>query len=199
MRAFFCVGEQTRTRPADEDSIEVAKRGRPTKRTDAICAEIVERLAQGVPLAEICRADDMPGVQTVSDWMSADPEFSVRIARARDIGYDRIAVDALRIADTPIQGIIEVEEADGSVKLTKKDAIEHRRLQVDTRLKLLAKWCPKRYGERLQHSGDPDAPIQHAVALDFSSLKPAERNALRGILEARNVEDAVPIEGEKSS
>jgi hypothetical protein len=27
-------------------------------------------------------------------------------------------------------------------------------LRVDTRLKLLAKWNPKKYGERIEHTGD---------------------------------------------
>jgi hypothetical protein len=188
------LGELTRIRSTGEGRIEVAKRGRPSKKTDALCEEIALRLSEGEPMAEICRSAHMPSVATVFNWMADDHEFTKAIARARDIGYDRIAVDALRIADTPVIGTIEVEGGDGKTTLTRKDAIEHRKLQVDTRLKLLAKWCPKRYGERVQHSGDPDAPIQHAVALDFSSLKPEERNALRGILEARQNTEKSDVE-----
>ena len=34
----------------------------------------------------------------------------------------------------------------------------HRKLQVETRLKLLAKWDPKRYGEKLALGGADDLP-----------------------------------------
>jgi hypothetical protein len=35
----------------------------------------------------------------------------------------------------------------------------HRKLQIETRLKLLAKWDPKRYGDKLSLSGDKENPI----------------------------------------
>ena len=36
----------------------------------------------------------------------------------------------------------------------------HRKLQIETRLKLLAKWNPKKYGDRTTLAGDPEAPLQ---------------------------------------
>ena len=39
-----------------------------------------------------------------------------------------------------------------------EDMLGHRKLQIETRLKLLAKWDPKRYGKKLDlnnhHTGD---------------------------------------------
>jgi len=72
-----------------------------------------------------------------------------------------ICKPALRIADTPLDGMETVMGPDGE-KITRKDMLGHRRLQVDTRLKLLAKWDPKRYGERMTQeiSGPGGAPIQ---------------------------------------
>jgi hypothetical protein len=34
--------------------------------------------------------------------------------------------------------------------------VEHRKLRIDTRLKLLAKWNPKKYGDKqaIEHSGE---------------------------------------------
>jgi hypothetical protein len=40
-----------------------------------------------------------------------------------------------------------------------EDMLGHRKLQVETRLKLLAKWDPRRYGDALKLSGDPEAPL----------------------------------------
>jgi hypothetical protein len=105
--------------------------GRPSDYTEDLAESIVEQLCDGKPLAEICRADGMPTDRTVRNWMEKDAEFSSAIARARVIGFDAIAADALRISDN-------VKEDPAS-----------RRVRADTRLKLLAKWDPKRYGDKL--------------------------------------------------
>jgi hypothetical protein len=36
----------------------------------------------------------------------------------------------------------------------------HRKLQIETRLKLLAKFNPKKYGDRQILAGDPDSPFE---------------------------------------
>jgi hypothetical protein len=42
--------------------------------------------------------------------------------------------------------------------------IEHRKLRIETRLKLLAKWNPKKYGDKLAHTGaSGDGPIELIV------------------------------------
>lgn len=82
--------------------------------------------------------------------MKVNKDFSYRLACARELFADAIAEEALRIADTPMTGEIVEETAspDGmTVKVKKVDMIEHRKLQVDTRLKLLAKWAPDKYGD----------------------------------------------------
>ncbi len=91
--------------------------------------------------------------------MEGFPEVSGLIARAREDGFDQIAMDALRIADTPLEG--KRTKVDGeSVEEWTEDMLGHRKLQVETRLKLLAKWDPKRYGDRLEHTGPGGGPVQ---------------------------------------
>lgn len=92
----------------------------------------------------------MPAWRTVYDWINADEEFAARIARARELGQDAIAEDILQIADTPLLGEETEESDDGRIKTKRGDMLGHRKLQIETRLKLLAKWNPKKYGERLQ-------------------------------------------------
>ena len=72
--------------------------------------------------------------------MDKDEDFVRRIARAREEGYDELADKALRIAFDPCNDQVEVTQ---------------RRLQVDTILKLLAKWNPRKYGDRVgvDHAG----------------------------------------------
>ena len=121
---------------------------------------IVEDIGKGIPLAEICRRENMPCLRSVYDWMDANAAFAARIARARVAGYDMIAQDALRIADTPLEGTRTKVGKDG-VEVVTEDMLGHRKLQVETRLKLLAKWDPKRYGEKIAVEGGDGPPIQH--------------------------------------
>lgn len=125
-------------------------------------AEIVERLSQGVPLAVICRDDHMPGYRTVYDWMDENADFSANIARARVDGFDMIAADCLQISDTPEEGEETTVKADGTIEKHTGDMLGHRKLKIETRLKLLAKWDPKRYGDSMKLVGDASQPV-HVV------------------------------------
>lgn len=128
--------------------------GRLSTYSKDVATKICERLETGEPLLQILRTAGMPKPRTVYLWQEAHPEFATQFARARDIGFDAIAEDALRIADTPIEGIRR-EESEQGVKEVHEDMLGHRKLQVETRLKLLAKWSPKKYGDKQQveHSG----------------------------------------------
>ncbi len=110
--------------------------------------KILERIADGEPLRVITRDPDMPKWRTVYTWLDEDAEFKARFACARDIGFDAIAEEALEIADTPCEGVRTEYSAMGT-KETREDMLGHRKLQIETRLKLLAKWSPKKYGERV--------------------------------------------------
>ena len=73
-----------------------------------------------------------------------------------------IADDVIRIIDTPMEGVTEklelMKDANGEMQLVvterrREDMLGHRRLQAETRLKLLAKWDPRRYGDRVEVKG----------------------------------------------
>lgn len=136
------------------------KRGRQSTYTEEKAERIIAQLSDGIPLREICRQEGMPHWNTVYDWMNEREDFAGRIARAREIGEDAIAQECLRIADTPLEGI-EVEESESGTKTKRSDMLGHRKLQIETRLKLLAKWNPKKWGDRqaLEHSGPDGQPL----------------------------------------
>lgn len=129
--------------------------GRPSKFTPDTVREICDRLSVGEPLSQICRSAGMPDPATVRRWMARDEGFSRAIARAREDGFDWLFAECLRIADTPLMGVQVTELGNGETETRYGDMLEHRRLQIEARLKLLAKWDPKRYGERVNqhHSG----------------------------------------------
>ena len=159
------------------------KTGRPSKYTPEIAQQMCEMLAEGIPLREICRQEGFPEWRTVYDWMWKDEALgdkgtglSTAIAHARDIGYDALAEDCLRIADNPmVSEKVTLTEDPKTGKLNRSviqfDDVNARKLQVETRLKLLAKFNPKKYGDKVQVGGDPDNPtkIQVDVSL-FDTL-----------------------------
>jgi len=110
--------------------------GRKSTFTQKAADEIVARLSKGEPLTVICQSPGMPCDDTVRIWAEKDAAFARDIARAREVGFDQIALDALTISDD------------------RNDDPASRRVRVETRLKLLAKWDPKRYGDKLQLGGD---------------------------------------------
>lgn len=134
---------------------ETKSPGRPTKFSGAVANEICDRIANGEPLAVICRDDHMPAARTVYDWMESKPEFSAAIARAREAGFDQIAADCLEIADDTGRDT-KITRGEGPEReVPDHEWISRSKLRVETRLKLLAKWDPKRYGDRvaLDHGG----------------------------------------------
>ena len=135
------------------------KIGRPSKYTPELAKEICERLSDGEPLRQICRDNHMPAWTAIYAWAAQDKALSERIAQAREQGYDAIAEDLLAIADTPLMGETETSSANG-LTITRQDMLGHRKLQIETRLKLLAKWNPKKYGDRQILAGDKDSPVE---------------------------------------
>ena len=154
------------------------KTGRPSTYTPEIAQEIVERLSNAEPLRQICRDGHMPAWQTIYDWMYRDDALGAKgvglskaIARAREIGYDKMAEECLELADTPalFEKVVETVDPTGKthVAVTRSDDVNARRLQVETRLKLLSKWNPKRYGDRVTMAGDAENPVSVQADLAF--------------------------------
>ena len=112
---------------------------RPTKRNPEVEERIISGLCEGTPLRELCRQAGMPNWRTVYDWISADANFAAQVAHARDTGTDAIAEQALDLIDG------EPDRVDGKID---PGFVQWRRAQVDTRLKLLACWNPKKYGAK---------------------------------------------------
>ena len=152
-----------------------APKGSGSKYTDDIADRICDLVSNGVNLRKVCRMDGMPAWRTVYDWVVARPDFAARLARAREMGYDALAEEALEISNTPHIGQKKVfssgaEEKDDSVTVTEEDMLGHRKLQIETRLKLLACWDPKKYGNKVQLGGDADNPIKVEAEVQAEKL-----------------------------
>lgn len=136
--------------------------GRPTRFSEKVLADICAELAKGTPMAVICRAEKMPAVRTVSDWVAMDKKVSASIARAREEGFDALAAECLEIADETSHDTISDDFGDKP----NHEWITRSRLRIDTRLKLLSKWDPKRYGDKLDLEVKGDAVVKVVIGGD---------------------------------
>lgn len=136
--------------------------GRPALFTDVLGEEICERIAT-IPrgLDWICDHDEtLPSARTVHRWLAANESFCQAYLRARERQADLIFDQALEISDTTEEGIETVEKADGSVETRKGDMLGHRKLKVDTRLRMAGKLSPKKYGDKLELAGDMNLTVE---------------------------------------
>lgn len=124
---------------------------------EALVTEVCERLAMGEPMALICRDDHMPDRATVHRWAADDTRIAAQITQARALGFDAIADAILEIADDARNDYMEALDKEGAAVGWKfnRENVERSRLRAEARLKLLAKWDPKRYGDKqqIEHSG----------------------------------------------
>lgn len=106
---------------------------------------LADYVSGGMPLAQACRALGV-SVGTTYDRLANWPAFADMMNKARLIGFDVLAEDCLEIADHTANDTIEGR----SGPTANKEWIARSKLRVETRLKLLAKWHPKKYGEKLE-------------------------------------------------
>jgi hypothetical protein len=136
------------------------KRGAPAAQPAAWLDDLCSWLAEGKTMREFCRQPNRPSYRTIYDKMLQDADVASRVACARDVGYDAIADECAQIADTPVLGR-RTKRSDDGVEVVDEDALGHRKLQIETRLKLLACWNPKKYGNKqeVEHKGTMSVTI----------------------------------------
>lgn len=143
-----------------------ARIGRPPEPVPQdMVEEIIAWIADGNTLREFCRQPGKPAWRTVYDWLEKDPVFATRFARARDMGHDAIAEDTLAIIDGEAE-IVTGENGTGARRDSAHVAwIKNR---VEQRMKLLAKWNPKKYGDKVgvEASGSLSVTIATGVPSD---------------------------------
>ena len=143
------------------------KMGRPPGGTlypakEQIKEQLVGWISEGNTLKDFCRQDGMPNYRTIYDWQDEDEHFAASIAHARVIGHDSIAEECLQLAD---KEPLEVFDEAGN-KRYDPGSISWRKNQIETRLKLLAKWNPK-YGDKTILAGDDTAPLVVEASFDI--------------------------------
>ena len=135
----------------------------PYSNKEQIKDDLVQWISNGKTLREFCRQDGMPNFSVMYDWEAEDKDFAQRIAHARLKGHDVIAEECAALSDT--EPLAVYDEAGN--KRYDPGSIAWRKMQIETRLKLLAKWNPRKYGDKTILAGDDAAPVVMEVSFDI--------------------------------
>ena len=117
-------------------------------------ADLLNFVASGGTVWKYCKQVGVFPSQ-ITRLQKKNPEFKAALAQAREEGFDAMAEEALRIASEPSIQAEEVVTYDkeGNVvsrAIKRADATYARKLAFQARLQLLAKWAPKKYGEKIE-------------------------------------------------
>lgn len=125
---------------------------RPCEYDEAAFTELMERLAAGETLKQICESDDKyPCSHTVRKWVIDNVNgCSSRYTRAREMGMHEMVDETIVISDDSSNDTMIVRRGDKDVKVANNEWINRSRLRVDTRKWLASKIIPKIYGDRVQ-------------------------------------------------
>jgi 5-carboxymethyl-2-hydroxymuconate isomerase len=122
--------------------------GRPSEYTQELGDKLCSVLASGVSLRTACEAEEFPDRTTVFRWLRTYEQFRNQYARAKE-----------EAADAFVEELIDISDGSGDVQRDK--------LKVDTRKWIASKLKPKKYGEKLEHSGPDGGPLK--ILIDRAS------------------------------
>jgi hypothetical protein len=140
---------------------------------------ILERMAQGESVAQICRSHpDMPCARVVRGWKFEIEGFAAAYAKAKQLQ-----------AEAWEDEVSDLYDSDHDP--------QEKRVRFDIKRWLMSKTAPTLYGDKLTVAGDPSAPLQHVVRIQdaIDELSDAELAALERFTDARlSAIDLNPIE-----
>ncbi|WP_062785292.1 hypothetical protein [Novosphingobium capsulatum] len=139
-----------------------------------IIAKVIAGLSRGTPLTVICRGKGMANDDTIRLWAEGDDELARAIARARELGFDAIAMDALAIIDEEPERVTTTTGEDRTETRIDGASVQRAKHRFEARLKLLAKWDPKRYGELIKHGNADGSNFNLADAVDAARRRAAD-------------------------
>lgn len=138
---------------------------------DKFCALIIE----GETIRDICALEDMPSVTTFFKWLREHENFAKQYARAKEIQAELFISEIVDIADDGRNDWMEKKLQSGEiVEVANHEHIQRSRVRIDSRKWLASKFMPKKYGDRIIHAGDADAPLR----TETSGLTDSERQAV---------------------
>ena len=115
-----------------------------------IAEKVIDGMRNGLSLRKSALAANI-SPQNFLVWCEQNQGLMEQYIRAREELIERMADEILDIADSP------TPTTDNGA--TDSGAVQDKRLRIDTRKWLLSKLAPKKYGDKLELSGDANNPI----------------------------------------
>jgi hypothetical protein len=89
-------------------------------------------------------------------------EFAPLYARAREIGYQKMADELVEIADDGRNDWMDIQRGKDTVRVVDKEAVQRSQIRIDTRKWILSKALPKMYGDKID--------LKHSAGDSFLSM-----------------------------
>lgn len=155
----------------------------------AVADEILRRMMNG---ETVTAAAASIGVDrgAIYVWKRDRPDLDAAFEAARLAGAEMIAQDALRIVDgddlddlvpMDLEGVRGLVNRKTQLAAAGGDPVARARLRFEGRMKLLSKWFPAHYGDKLLHAGHDGGAIKSETALSVKELAAQLRARASGI------------------
>ena len=122
----------------------------PKEEKEKKITEVLKHMRKGKSLRQSTKKANI-AKQTFLDWVDKDPELSGQYAQARADMIDCLADEIMEIADEKL-----TPTGDGKVDSA---MVQWQKLRMEARKWALSKMAPKKYGDKLELSGDEHAPV----------------------------------------
>jgi hypothetical protein len=101
----------------------------------------------------------MPDKATIFNWFRAFPDFLDQYTRAKEESADALADDILEISDDARNDWMEKHGKEDAGWIANGEHVQRSRLRVEARKWIASKLKPKKYGDKIEHSGPNGGPI----------------------------------------
>lgn len=124
---------------------------------------VCERIMEGEAIREIMKDKSLPNFNTLLIWISNDEKKSNQYAKAMEIRSELLFEEMLEIADDGSNDHMTITRGNEQYNVENKEFTSRSRLRVDTRKWYLSKLNPKKFGDKVEHSGDVNNNVRYIL------------------------------------
>ena len=140
--------------------------GRPSAYTEELADKICNLIVQGMSCNKISQLDNMPAKSIIYYWLSKHKSFLDKYTQALEIRSLTYLDEVSDIADDGSNDYYEKKGKNGETFMAfDSEHVQRSRLRIETRLKMLEKLQPRKYGAKvdLNHGVQENNPIMQLL------------------------------------
>ena len=139
---------------------------RLTTYSDKTAETIINELLEGETLRSICKRHNLK-VCTVYNWLKNNSDFRANYEAARDFADTLMEEEALKLADTPNITKRRVTNDNGTTVITEFDDVARSRLQIEARLKIVARRKGGKVTAEIRQTNKEEIPEGMSAMYDY--------------------------------